>query len=104
MKTPLGMEVDLGPGHIVLDRDPAAPPAKGAKGAEHPLFSAHVYCGHCRPSQLLLSSCTNCRPKNVTVNWATFGLFFIGRWAEISEHNWQHSLLCQVIKTKAKET
>jgi len=23
MKTPLGMEVDLGPGHIVLDGDPA---------------------------------------------------------------------------------
>ena len=30
-----------------------------AKGAPHssPLFSAHVYCGHGRPSQLLLSSC-----------------------------------------------
>jgi len=24
MKTPLGMEVDLGPGYIVLDEDPAA--------------------------------------------------------------------------------
>ena len=31
MKTPLGVEVDLGPGHIVLDRDPAPPPAKGAQ-------------------------------------------------------------------------
>ena len=30
MKTPLGTEVDLGPGHIVLDGDPA-PPAKGAQ-------------------------------------------------------------------------
>jgi len=28
MKTPLGTEVDLGPGHIVLDGDPA-PPRKG---------------------------------------------------------------------------
>jgi len=28
-----------------------------------PLVSAHVYCGHGRPSQLLLSSCTNCCPK-----------------------------------------
>jgi len=27
-KTPLGTEVDLGPGHIVLDEDPA-PPRKG---------------------------------------------------------------------------
>jgi len=54
MKTPLGTEADVGPGHIVLDRDPA-PTAKGAQ--PHPLFSAHVYCGHGRPSQLLLSSC-----------------------------------------------
>jgi len=30
MKTPLGTEVDLGPGHIMLDKDPA-PPAKGAQ-------------------------------------------------------------------------
>jgi len=29
IKTPLGTEVDLGPGHIVLDGD-LAPPAKGA--------------------------------------------------------------------------
>jgi len=52
MKTPLGTEVDLGPGHIVLDGVLAA-----VKGAQHPLFSTHVYCGHGRPSQLLLSSC-----------------------------------------------
>jgi len=30
MKTPLGMEVDLGPGQIVLDGDPN-PPVKGAQ-------------------------------------------------------------------------
>jgi len=29
MKTPLGTEVDLGPGHIVIDRVPA--PAQGAQ-------------------------------------------------------------------------
>ena len=52
MKTPLGTEVDLGSGHVVLDGVPAP-----AKGAQHPLFSVHVYCGHGRPSQLLLSSC-----------------------------------------------
>ena len=51
MKTPLGTEVDLGPGHIVQDGVPAP-----AKGAEQPLlFLAHVYCGHGRPSQLQLS-------------------------------------------------
>jgi len=38
----LGTEVDLGPGHIVLDGDPA-PPRKEAQLL--PLFSAHVYCG-----------------------------------------------------------
>jgi len=27
---PLGMEVGLGPGHIVLDGDPASPPPKGS--------------------------------------------------------------------------
>ena len=30
---PLGTEVDLGPGHIVLDGDPAPSPPKGA---QHP--------------------------------------------------------------------
>jgi len=37
---PLGVEVGLGPGHIVLDGDPAPSP----KG-HSPQFSAHVYCG-----------------------------------------------------------
>jgi len=36
----LGMQVGLGPGHIVLDGDPAPPP----KGAQ-PQFSAHICCG-----------------------------------------------------------
>jgi len=53
MKTPLGTEVDLGSGHIVLD----GVPALRKRGTAAPLFSAHVYCGHGRPSQLLLSSC-----------------------------------------------
>jgi len=52
MKTPLGTEVDLGPGHTVLDGVTAP-----RKGHSSPLFSAHVYCGHGCPSQLLLSSC-----------------------------------------------
>jgi len=53
MKTPLGTEVDLGPGHIVLD----GVSALRERGPAAPIFSAHVYCGHGRPSQLLLSSC-----------------------------------------------
>jgi len=54
MKTPLGMEVNLGTGHIVLD----VVPADGERGtaAPIPLF-AHVCCGHGRLSQLPLSSC-----------------------------------------------
>ena len=53
MKAPLGMEVDLGPGHVVLD----GVPAPRERGTAAPLFSAHVYCGHSRPSQVLLSCC-----------------------------------------------
>jgi len=39
----LGKEVGLGPGHIVLDGDPAPFPQKRAEPP--PNFSAHVYCG-----------------------------------------------------------
>jgi len=35
-----GTKVGLGPGHILLDEDPA-PPSKG----HIPQFLAHVYCG-----------------------------------------------------------
>jgi len=42
IKIKLGMWVSLGPGHIVLDGDPAPSPKKGAKPLQ---FSAHVYCG-----------------------------------------------------------
>jgi len=59
MKTPLGTEVDLGSGHIVLDGVPSP-----AKVAQQPPSSAHVYCGHGRPSQLLLSSCSSLQEAN----------------------------------------
>ena len=39
---PFGMEVGLGPGHIVLDEDPA-PPAKKLHSPSQ--FSDHVNCG-----------------------------------------------------------
>ena len=38
---PLGAEVELSPGHIVLDGDPAPFPRKGHSSP--PFFSAHVY-------------------------------------------------------------
>jgi len=39
---PLGMEIGFGPGHIVLDGNPAFPHNKGHNS---PYFSAHVCCG-----------------------------------------------------------
>ena len=41
IKMKLGMQVDLGPGHIVLDGNPAPPPPK----EQRPLFSVHICCG-----------------------------------------------------------
>ena len=38
-----GMEVGIGPGHNVLDGDPAPLPKKG--GRAPPQFSAPFYCG-----------------------------------------------------------
>jgi len=112
IKMPLGREVGLSPGYIVLDGDPAPSPPKpgGAPNfrpcllwpngwmdndatsygsrpqprphcvrrgpssrprergtAASPLFSVHVYCGHGRPSQLLLSSCLFLGP--ITCLW-----------------------------------
>ena len=43
IKMKLGMEVGLGPGHMVLDGDPAPLPKRGT--APMPQFSAHVCCG-----------------------------------------------------------
>jgi len=40
---PLGMEVGLGPGDIVLDADPVRHPAPPKKKGAHPQFSAHIY-------------------------------------------------------------
>jgi len=37
----LGMQVGLGPGHIVLDGDPSPSPQRDTA----PKFSAHVCCG-----------------------------------------------------------
>ena len=42
IKMKLGMQVGLGPGHTVLDVDPAPPPPKRGHS---PQLSAHVYCG-----------------------------------------------------------
>ena len=41
---PLGTEVGLGPGHIVLDGDPALPLPPKWGGSKDPQFSAQLYC------------------------------------------------------------
>ena len=57
MKTPLAWytEVDLDPGHIVLDGGSNC--ARNGHMQQPRILSARVYCGRGRPSQLLLSSC-----------------------------------------------
>jgi len=50
IKMPLGTELGLGPGDMVLDGNPR-------KGAQHPLFGPCLLWPNGRPSQQLLSSC-----------------------------------------------
>jgi len=42
---PLGTQVGLGPGHIVLDGDRALRPLSPKAAQRPPQFSAHVCCG-----------------------------------------------------------
>ena len=46
-------------------------PSSPRKGHSSPLFSAHVSCGHGRPSQLLLSSCYTAIESPYTLQWAS---------------------------------
>ena len=55
IKMKFGMQVGLGPGHIVLDGDPAPPPPKGHS---RPIFGPCLLWSNGRPSQLLLSTCS----------------------------------------------
>jgi len=58
IKMPFGMEVDLSPGYIVLDGDPA-PPTEGAPQPPPPLFGPYLLWSNGRPSQqLLISACS----------------------------------------------
>jgi len=56
IKMPLGTEVGLGPGDIVLDGDRASPTKRGT-AAPPPLFSPCLLWPNGRPSQLVLSTC-----------------------------------------------
>jgi len=56
---PLGMEVGLGTGHIVLDGDPAPPPME--QGTTAPTFRSMSIADKRSPiSAILLSSCGLC--------------------------------------------
>jgi len=57
IKMNLGMQVGLGPGHIVLDWDPAPPPLKG----QSPQFSAHICC--CQMGARIKMSLRHCVKK-----------------------------------------
>ena len=52
---PLGTEIGLVPGHVVLDGDPD--PRRTEMGTAPPLFHPCLLWPNGRPSQLLLSSC-----------------------------------------------
>jgi len=60
---PPGTEVGLGPGHIVLDGDPA-PPWKGAQ--QPPLLGPCLLWPNGRSSQVLLSPLVAMHLNNVT--------------------------------------
>jgi len=62
IKMKLGMEAGLAPGHVVLDGDPALRPPKVAQQPPH-FLGPCVLWPNGRPSQLLLSSCTNGGPE-----------------------------------------
>ena len=55
IKLPIGTEVGLGPGDIVLDKDPLPIPKKGCTAA--PTFRLMSVVANGRPSLQLLSSC-----------------------------------------------
>jgi len=66
IKMPVGTEVDLGPGHIVLDGDSALPPVKGS-AAPSPVFGpCLLFPNGCR-SQLLEMTCSQSVPWRVCV-------------------------------------
>jgi len=59
IKVPLGTEVGLGPGDIVLDGDTAPPPREKGHNSHPPLFGQCLLWPYGRLSQQLLSSCNS---------------------------------------------
>jgi len=62
----VGIEVGLGPGHIVLDGDLAPPPKKG----QRPPFFAHVCCGQTAGwMKMPLGMEVGLRPCDIVLDW-----------------------------------
>jgi len=62
----LGRAVGLGPGHIVLDMNPALPAQKG----HNPQFSAHVGCGQTAGGiKIPLRTEVDLGPGNIVLDW-----------------------------------
>jgi len=57
VKMPLGIEVDRGPGHIMLDGYPALPRKRNSSQQPSPLFDPCLLWPNGCPSQLLIGTC-----------------------------------------------
>jgi len=91
---PLGREVDVGPGDIVLDGDPAPSP----KEAQPSIFGSCLLWPNGRLSQLLLRSC--CTAHGRKYLYFTMGASIHQNchfaWADLDHHlthdaNWAHA-------------
>jgi len=71
IKMALGMEVGLDPGDIVRwgPSPRALPPPK--TGSTPPIYGPCLFWPNGRPSQLMLSTCTNGRPKSVLLTYVS---------------------------------
>ena len=97
---PLGMKVILGPGHIVLDGDPA--PAKRHK-SPRPIFGPCLLWPNGRPSQLLLSSCyTFFHPTFLAnlikhIGWVIHNVRHLASWYLVEWSHWLKARFSQSI-------
>ena len=91
---PLGTEVGLGPGHIVLDGDPAPP--HGKMGTVAPLFGQCLLWLYGRPSQQLLSSCYGRRVWNRPGHYI-FVLWFVSMFIMAALCNREGQYFCPVV-------
>jgi len=88
---PLGTEVGLGPGHIVLDGDPAPSP----EGA-HPQFSAHVCCGQMAGwIKMPLGRELGLSPSDIVLDGDPAPLLYCGQTATIEEGSWVMSVVAK---------